>query len=634
MVRSPTIPQLPSGTASRTKEAWLAAVVDAERRGELLAAFDLADRALREYAADTTLQHLAVLALARSGSTHEAARRFVEYRLGDIEDEDTASLHARIKKDTALAADGDERRRLAIEAASAYRAIYDRTGGYYPLVNAATLSFVAGDRDRAMGLAGEVLRIVAASSGESYYTVASQAEAHLLRGELDAAEGALERAALVNSSDYGALSTTRRQLRMICRIAGYDERLLRPLAGPKVVHFCGHRIGFTADAPFLVTDEGEVARDIEKVVAEENVGFAYGSLASGADILWAETLLAHGVELHVVLPFALEEFVASSVAPAGRNWVERFSRCLERAASLTYGTADAHEDDEVLYRYCAELAMGLALVRARYLDADVQQLAVWDGRPARGDAGTAIDVAQWQRAGRSCTVVTPSPRHGQRGAGAPAELGEPSLTDERGPRRVVRAMLFADVKGFSKLTDEQLPAFGHHVFAALAAVLDRHADVIEYCNTWGDALYIVAHDAMSAARCALELQDAIEHVHGEAFGLPTGLTMRLGGHVGPVFPVVDPVMKNSSFVGSHVTRTARIEPVTPPGAVYVTEPFAAALELTPDHPFACDYVGHMPAAKDYGLLRMYRLRQRAGTVAGQTPRRDVNPGTARSRSTP
>jgi hypothetical protein len=48
--------------------------------------------------------------------------------------------------------------------------------------------------------------------------------------------------------------------------------------------------------------------------------------------------------------------------------------------------------------------------------------------------------------------------------------------------------------------------------------------------------------------------------------------------------------------------------VTPPTAVYVTEPFAAALVLSGDTSLACDYVGHMPAAKDYGRLRMYRLR--------------------------
>jgi class 3 adenylate cyclase len=59
-------------------------------------------------------------------------------------------------------------------------------------------------------------------------------------------------------------------------------------------------------------------------------------------------------------------------------------------------------------------------------------------------------------------------------------------------------------------------------------------------------------------------------------------------------------------MGSHVTRTARIEPVTPPGAVYATEPFAAALILG-DDAFTADYAGNIPAAKDHGALRMYRL---------------------------
>ncbi len=52
--------------------------------------------------------------------------------------------------------------------------------------------------------------------------------------------------------------------------------------------------------------------------------------------------------------------------------------------------------------------------------------------------------------------------------------------------------------------------------------------------------------------------------------------------------------------------------MTPPGAVYVTEHFAAALALAGREDLGCDYVGHMPAAKDFGRLRMYRLWQREG----------------------
>jgi class 3 adenylate cyclase len=170
-------------------------------------------------------------------------------------------------------------------------------------------------------------------------------------------------------------------------------------------------------------------------------------------------------------------------------------------------------------------------------------------------------------------------------------------------------MLFGDVKGFSKLTDEQLPRFAESILGALAVVLERYRGHVSHQNTWGDAVYVVLSNALIAAACALDLQEAIATIDLASGGLPPHLALRLGGHVGPIFPTHDPVLDGPAFMGSHVSRTARIEPVTPPGAVYVTEPFAAALELHGGRDFLCDYVGHMAAAKDYGRLRMYRLRR-------------------------
>jgi class 3 adenylate cyclase len=74
--------------------------------------------------------------------------------------------------------------------------------------------------------------------------------------------------------------------------------------------------------------------------------------------------------------------------------------------------------------------------------------------------------------------------------------------------------------------------------------------------------------------------------------------------------MVDPVLQQSSFFGAHITRAARMEPVTPPGAFVVTEAFAAQLELSQCTDVACEYVGHRPAAKDYGKLRMYSVEWR------------------------
>jgi class 3 adenylate cyclase len=302
-----------------------------------------------------------------------------------------------------------------------------------------------------------------------------------------------------------------------------------------------------------------------------------------------------------VLPFVRDAFVESSVASSGPAWVERFDRCLGAALNVTYATDNAFVPDDALYRYAAELAMGLALLRARYLDADVRQLAVWDGNPDRGEAGTAFDVTTWRASGQAVSAIP---------IGRPASPNPSIGKGAAGTARVVRALLFADVRGFSSLADEQVPQVLQHVLRAFAAVLAHYDDAIEHRNTWGDALYVVMTDTVLAAECALELQSAIAAIDPEALGLSDDLALRIGAHVGPVFPLDEPVLQTRAFTGSHVSRTARIEPVTPPGTVYVTEPFAAALELAQRPGLGCDYVGSMPAAKDYGHFRMYRLRRR------------------------
>jgi hypothetical protein len=586
----------------------------AERRGELLEAFDLAKRGLDEFPGNVELANRAVLALARAGSTSEAARRFDEYGLGAVGGEESAALGARIKKDEALAAAGEQRRRLAARAAASYRAIGGSHGSFYPAINAATLSLVAGEPEECRALAAEALALAVASEPQSYYSVATQAEAHLLLGAVEAARDALARTASLHGGDFGAVSTTRRQLRMICAITGASPDLLATLSGPAVVHFCGHRASAPSeDGAYLPSFEPAVASRMATEVAMVAPGYAYGSLAAGGDILWAEALLAHGCELHVVLPFTAEEFVRISVAPAGDAWVPRFRRCLEAATRVSYAGTDADVTDDVPFRYCGEMAMGLALLRARYLDAEAFQLALWDGRPARGEAGTGSDVRTWQLQRRRLIVVYPTGRTaGAGGVEPPVGVRERSDGPQQSTtagQRLLRAMLFADVRGFSVLEDRQLVTFVNSVLAAFAEVLASYGPEVEYRNTWGDALFAVLTDVGAAAACALDLHDAIANLDLEKLGLPSHLALRLSGHVGPVIPVVDPVIARTSFMGTHVSRTARIEPVTPPGAVYVTEAFAAALELQGAVGFSCDYVGHMPAAKDYGRLRMYRLRR-------------------------
>jgi class 3 adenylate cyclase len=146
------------------------------------------------------------------------------------------------------------------------------------------------------------------------------------------------------------------------------------------------------------------------------------------------------------------------------------------------------------------------------------------------------------------------------------------------------------------------------VLQPFAGVIDTFGNAVQFRNTWGDGLYLVLDDVNAAAQCALALQDAMRAVDTELLGMPP-LLLRVGAHVGPVFETRDPVTGSLGYFGVEVTRTARVEPGTPPGDVYVTDPFAALVALDDDCECSCQYVGPVPAAKGYGTLPLYTLRR-------------------------
>ena len=72
----------------------------------------------------------------------------------------------------------------------------------------------------------------------------------------------------------------------------------------------------------------------------------------------------------------------------------------------------------------------------------------------------------------------------------------------------------------------------------------------------------------------------------------------------------DAVIGKENYFGSHVSRAARIEPVTAPGCAFVSEQFAALLAVEPGHEFVCEYIGIEDLAKHYDRCPLYRLARR------------------------
>lgn len=585
-----SVPQSPPSPEHRA-----ASVRAALARGDLLGAYDEVVR--RGTTDHHGLNYLEVLTLARLGDTRRALRLYDDYGLGEEDDVDSLSLKARLLKDLAFEAGDTPNREKLMAACDLYEAIHQRTNSSYPAINAASLALIAGETDLARRLAQEVVHETAPDRRSGYFSLATLAEALAVLGDVEGATTALKRALAAPDADVGARSTTVLQLQRLVAahsVAPGMEALLELVQPPRVAMFCGNI--FVGGAEL----EAKLAADMADLIARENVGFAYGALAAGSDIVIAEQLIARGAELHVVLPFAQAEFLEQSVAPAGEGWVERYHACVAAAASVTYASNMTYMGGMEQFAYGSKVTMGMARLRARQLHAEAIQLVIVEDRGDKTLSGS--DVAAWRSTGGRSEVVLAPPLTRPTMPPPP-----PEMDVERG----VYGLMFTDYPGFSKLDERVLPLFWEEVMVRSARILEAYGEVIRQGNTWGDAIFAVFGDAPTAAAAALDLCEGLAAVDCKRLGVREGTAMRIALHYGSTYSGYDPVTKRMNYYGSEVSKAARIEPVTPSGSVYVTEPFAAVLEMQTDHPFVCNYVGKIALPKNYGVFPLYRLA-RAG----------------------
>ncbi|WP_244286774.1 adenylate/guanylate cyclase domain-containing protein [Caulobacter radicis] len=540
-----------------------------------------------------------MLSLARAGAADFARAEFVRLGLANSDDPEALSLGARLLKDVALAAAGQRRRAFARASARAYVATAVNGGGRYGLVNAATMSLLAGDAARTAELAAAALDAAGAApqAGEAgYFDRASRAEALFLLGRREEAAEMLAAAVAGAPASLSAHASTLRQLSMIAAEIGAPTAWLEILRPPATAHFTGHM--FAARA---FEDEAALKARMADLVRAQRIGFGYGGLAAGADILWAETLLAAGAELHVVAPLGLASYLETSVRPFGEHWVGRFEACLARAASVRFAARDPYAGDDEVFAYASRFAIGCAILRAEGLSARAVQVAVWDGRESTGPAGAGADVAYWRETGRPQAILPferPAPD-------APAVVAS-TEPGERG----VKAMLFIDVRGFGALHDAQVPAFFEVVMAGMAEAIAGLAAPPEHVETWGDGVFLVFDRPSDAAEAALVLLEAHRRLNLRARGLPRHLALRIGGHYGPVHLRVNPITGAQAVVGAHVVVAARIEPDVAPGAAYVSEAMAGMLATRHADQYRFGYVGRTTPRKSFPPVSIFNLSRR------------------------
>jgi class 3 adenylate cyclase/tetratricopeptide (TPR) repeat protein len=604
--------------------------------GEPLVAYDVVAEGMKSFPQDLRLHQLLALALARSGAVGPANSVLEHLYRNGHRDEETIGLLARTHKD--LAREEEDVSKASQHLRRAYEFYtqgYEKSGGYWSGINAATLALLLGERDRAAALARQVreqgrqrLRGVAEADGERYWLVSTLGEAALLLGDWTEAENWYGQAAELGRGDWGSLQSTRHNARLLMQCLAPDEdggRIERLFRFPSVVVFAGHMVD-RDDRPvarFPPRLESRVKDAIQKCLNKLNAGFGYASGACGSDILFHEVMLEMKGESYVILPYEKERFIKDCVETVrGSDWGKRLEKVIAQAIELQEVSKQTQMSSTVSYEFANLMLHGLASVRAEQLETKLVPVAVWDGKAGNGLGGTAGTVERWRRLGLHVEVIdlaeilrSECPDLAGQAPTFPATVPNhgSEASSEFAPE--IRALLFADVEGFSNLTDEEVPLFAQH-FLGLAGRLaaeSEHQPLTK--NTWGDGLYFVFSNVGDAGQFALDLRDAVRNTDWSKRGLP-GLNLRIGLHAGPVYSCRDPVTQRTNYIGANVSRAARIEPITPTGQVYASQAFAALAAAEGVKEFCCDYVGQTSMAKKYGTFPTYVVLRRKTAARG------------------
>jgi class 3 adenylate cyclase len=173
-------------------------------------------------------------------------------------------------------------------------------------------------------------------------------------------------------------------------------------------------------------------------------------------------------------------------------------------------------------------------------------------------------------------------------------------------------IIFTDIKGFSKLTEENYPVFDE-IYQDISNIFqkDLQSENIISFNTWGDAIVLVTKDK-NVINNLLRLREYfIKHEYTRKPNFQKRnieeLKIRIGCHFGEFYSFINQFTKKPDFVGTDINLAARIEPSTRPNEVFVTKEFKNQYKKFEGVRF--DKLGEIELAKNFGSRKIYVLRK-------------------------
>lgn len=341
------------------------------------------------------------------------------------------------------------------------------------------------------------------------------------------------------------------------------------------------------------------------------------SLSNGGDMLFAETLLKQRSLVQAVLPFDPFQFLAESVNPVGEDdlgWQQRFTKLLEdKSGSLYLWYAGRGIIDPVqvgtYYEHTNRVLFGLALLKAKELGAQLQPMALLNARAEGSNYGALHTVNVWRSKGYEVLCLDPIECEWTRLSPSSAPASASTTEGDS----VLRTLLFADLKGFSRFNDVQIDVFCLQLLPRIKALLDGVEGIVEL-NTWGDGLFVVFEQPSQGAEAGLRLCELMAKPEVLAMWHEASLegvpAMRVSLHSAPVRRRTNPLTGQETHWGTNINIAARIEPVTPVNQVYASVATAALLAFEDANAYHSDFVGVVPLAKAFGAQEIFRVRRR------------------------
>ncbi|HUP92215.1 MAG TPA: adenylate/guanylate cyclase domain-containing protein [Solimonas sp.] len=564
-----------------------AAAEEALGKGNDLLCNDILHSALQRGIRSRRLDYLRLVSLANAGSTALALRQYAK-ACGPEEDldQDWLALRGRLEKDLAFTRRAGAHRHFLLSAQAYYEA-FQRFGGCDNAINAASMLSLAGRTEEAQRLARQTLELAQAATprdeSDLYHLHVTEAEAALILGDQARFVEQLHAADSLLRTDVARRSRTARQLRRLCKAMAVDPGLVSALRLPPVILL--RRVGGASTE--LPSDP-----DIPRGLATSSLVFC--GIRDPLDLSICEALQANGVRLYIALPQAPPRMLEQWAAAHGEAWARRLGELVAGAERVSICRGFLDHESGWYGHHLTVTTLGLSLLTAGRLS-DIWRMVDVEWRDGRIQYSPLPEIENVDNRAQLALAQAGFATH--HAGGAPEG------------RRMV-GLIFADFAGFNRVGDAELPRYWSDVMGGIAQLIRKYGKSVLLRQTWGDALHVVTSDAVTAAELAVDIQDYIELRRLKEAGALARLELRLAAHFAPAYAGHDPVSEEPTYFGSQLSFTARIEPVVPPGMIYVSEAFAARVALEAPRRFGLEYAGDLELAKQAGKFQLYSLRRR------------------------